>query len=296
MRDIRTRTGCTSHWNSVAPLYTNGRDYPSYGTPFVAGRGEREERRIREQAGGAFELGDLVEAGAGEGGPGRGDESAVGEVAGPFGQGAAEVVRVGAVVAAVDPGVGRGLVVPAGGDQHGVGAGDADAEPAGGMARSLRSGRRHFRVREEAAPVGGVGRGDAAGTGEIPAGNGAAGVYGIRGTSEAGHGMEVSGEGEVAQAGAGVTAVEDDGEEGPLRDVDAGGGEVVIGKRMLPVEVVRAEDLVEPVGRLVAVPVRHLGAVAGIVEDEGVARGGPRGEPGEPVEDRIRGGAGVGQD
>ncbi|HEX7975643.1 MAG TPA: hypothetical protein VF498_14630, partial [Anaerolineales bacterium] len=34
-------------------------------------------------------LGDLVEAGAGEGGPGRGDEGAVGEVAGPGGQGAA---------------------------------------------------------------------------------------------------------------------------------------------------------------------------------------------------------------
>ena len=73
-------------------------------------------------------------------------------------------------------------------------------------------------------------------------------------------------------------------------------GEVVVGEGVIPVEVVRAEDLVEPVGRLVAVPVRHLGAVTGVVEDEGVARGGPGGEPGEPVEDRLRGGAGVGQD
>ena len=203
---------------------------------------------------------------------------------------------MGAVVAAVDPGVGRGLVVAASGDQYGVGAGDADAEPAGGAARVLRGGMRRLRVREEAVPVGGVGRRDAAGADEIPAGNGGAGVHEIHGTREAGQGMEVAGEGEVAQAGAGVTAVEDDGEEGPPRDVGAGGGEVVVGKRVLPVEVVRAEDLVEPVGRLVALLVGHLGAVAGVVEDEGVARGGPRGEPGEPVEDRLRGGAGIGQD
>jgi len=35
-----------------------------------------------------------------------------------------------------------------------------------------------------------------------------------------------------------VAAVEDDGEEGPLRDGGAGGGEVVVGERVIPVEVV----------------------------------------------------------
>ena len=66
--------------------------------------------------------------------------------------------------------------------------------------------------------------------------------------------MAVAGEGQVPQAGAGVAAVEDDGEEGPLGDAGAGGGEVVVGEGVIPVEVVRAEDLVEPVGRLVAAP------------------------------------------
>ena len=75
-------------------------------------------------------MGDLVEPGAGKGGPDSGDEGAVAEVTGSVGESAAEIVRMGAVVAAVDPGVGRGLVVPAGGDQHSVGPGDADAKSA----------------------------------------------------------------------------------------------------------------------------------------------------------------------
>ena len=98
---------------------------------------------------------DLVETGAGEGGPGGGDEGPVGEIAGPVGQGAAEVVRVGAVVAAVDPGVGRRLVVPAGGEEDGIGAGKADAEPACRAVRARLRRMRRFGVREEAAPVGG---------------------------------------------------------------------------------------------------------------------------------------------
>jgi len=60
---------------------------------------------------------------------------------------------MGTVVAAFGPGVGRRLVVPAGGDQHRVGAGDAHAEPADGAAGALRIGMRRFRMREEAAPV-----------------------------------------------------------------------------------------------------------------------------------------------
>jgi len=92
-----------------------------------------------------------------------------------------------------------------------------------------------------------------------------------------------------------MAAIQDDGEEGAQRDVGAGGGEVVVGERVIPVEVVWAEDLVEAVG-FVAVLVGNLGAVAGVVLDERVARGGSRGEPGESVEDRLRGGAGVGQD
>src|SRR3972149_6442283 len=85
-----------------------------------------------EQFCGALELGDLVEAGAGKGGPGRGDEGAVGGGAGPGRGVAAEVGRECAVVAAFDPCVGGGLVVRAGGDEDGVGAGHPDAEPAGG--------------------------------------------------------------------------------------------------------------------------------------------------------------------
>src|SRR5512140_2157152 len=158
------------------------------------------------------------------------------------------MVGVGTVVSAIDPGVGRGLVVPAGGDEDGVGAGNTDAEPADRAALAVRRGMRCLRVREEAVPVGGVGRRDAAGADEIPPGDGAAGVHGMYGPRTAGRIMEVAGDGVVAQAGAGVAAVEDDGEESPPRDVGAGVGEVVVGKRVIPVEVVRAEDLVEPRG------------------------------------------------
>jgi len=111
-----------------------------------------------------------------------------------------------------------------------------------------------------------------------------------RGCGDSGCGRKRRRSGRSRAGRCGVAAVEDDGEECPCGH-GAGRGEVVVGQRVLPVEVVRAEDLVEPVGRLVAVPVGHLGAVAGVVEDEGVARGGPGGEPGEPVEDRLRGGA-----
>src|SRR3989339_1727998 len=69
----------------------------------------------REQFCGTFELGDLVEAGAVESGPGGRDEGATGEVTAAVGESAAKIVRVSPMVAAVDPGVGRGLVVPAGG-------------------------------------------------------------------------------------------------------------------------------------------------------------------------------------
>ena len=84
------KTGKVRQWEGAGHLEAEPtHDYRSNGTTFDAGHSEREEHRIHEQAGGAFELGDLVEAGAGKGTPGGGDEGAVGEVEGSGGKSAA---------------------------------------------------------------------------------------------------------------------------------------------------------------------------------------------------------------
>jgi hypothetical protein len=75
-----------------------------------------------------------------------------------------------------------------------------------------------------------------------------------------------------AGVGARMAAVHDDGEADALLHAVEGGTQPVVGERILPVEVGGAQDLVAAVG-LVAVLVRYVGTVAGVVQQQRVALG-----------------------
>ena len=170
----------------------------------------------------------------------------------------AQEVRQGAVVVAVDVGIGGHLVRAAAGDQDGAALSGAGPEAPDGQFGQARARQRG-------------GRADAA----MPrAGRGAGGL---------------------SQSGARMAAVEHHGQVHAGRQVLHDRVQVVIGERVIPVEVVRADDLVQPVVALVAIPIGHLRAVAGVMEDEHVARARAVEQPVEPVDDGRGRGTRVGE-
>jgi hypothetical protein len=99
---------------------------------------------------------------------------------------------------------------------------------------------------------------------------------------------------ESPQAGSGMAAVEDDRQIHALGEVFHEGVEVVVGEGIVPVEIVRTDDLVESVA-LVALAIADLRPVARVVEHEDVACPSAVQQPVQAVDDRRRGGLGVGE-
>ena len=77
---------------------------------------------------------------------------------------------------------------------------------------------------------------------------------------------------EFAKPRARVAAVEDDGKQHPFRDLLADLGHVIVGERIIPVEIVWANNLVEVVLEFIPIDVTHLGAMPRIMKNERIAR------------------------
>jgi hypothetical protein len=170
---------------------------------------------------------------------------------------AVQVVRECTVIVAVDGGVSRDLVGSTRRDEDGAALHGARAEP------SRRAGAESARV--------GLGRLDEAGLARTLPNRC------------------------VSQARARVAAVEEYRQVRAGRQVPDDRVEVIVGERIPPVQVVRADDLVQVVVQFVAVPVLDLRSVAGVVEEQHVPGRSPVHEPVELAHDALRGGIRVGE-